>query len=98
MNSAIICLCLILVRLVHAFHSVAHEQLRYARIISRGKKRTYKDNDDDRPPLSPSKGPVPCLGAVPLMKGQYFFIGEKVWNILTSQYGSDDTGLFLRAA
>eukprot|EP00977_Amphora_coffeiformis_P024964 scaffold17767_cov168-Amphora_coffeaeformis.AAC.2 len=40
---------------------------------------------------------VPCFGAAPLIGGEVF-IGENYWNKLTSEYGSADTGDFLRAA
>jgi len=40
---------------------------------------------------------VPCFGATPL-GGEPVFIGENYWNKLTSEYGSEDTGVFLRAA
>lgn len=40
---------------------------------------------------------VPCFGAAPLIGGEVF-IGENYWNKLTSEYGSADTGDYLRAA
>lgn len=55
---------------------------------------------------APSKGSVstalnadkvPCFGATPL-GGEPVFIGENYWDKLTSEYGSEATGTFLRAA
>ena len=43
------------------------------------------------------KPKVPCFGATPL-GGEPVFIGENYWNKLTSEYGSEATGTFLRAA
>ena len=40
---------------------------------------------------------VPCFGAAPLIGGEVF-IGENYWDKLTLEYGSADTGAFLRAA
>lgn len=40
---------------------------------------------------------VPCFGATPL-GGEPVFIGENYWDKLTMEYGSEDTGVFLRAA
>jgi hypothetical protein len=40
---------------------------------------------------------VPCFGAAPLIGGEVF-IGENYWDKLTLEYGSADTGDFLRAA
>jgi len=40
---------------------------------------------------------VPCFGATPLI-GEPKFIGENYWDKLTMEYGSADTGTFIRAA
>lgn len=41
---------------------------------------------------------VPCFGATPLGFGEPKFIGENYWDKLTLEWGSEDTGTFLRAA
>lgn len=41
---------------------------------------------------------VPCFGASPFLGGKSIFVGETEWNLLTSKWGSADTGTFLRAA
>ena len=43
------------------------------------------------------KETVPCFGATPL-GGEPVFIGKNYWDKLTSEYGSEATGTFLRAA
>jgi len=43
------------------------------------------------------KEKVPCFGATPL-GGEPVFIGENYWDKFTLEYGSADTGTFLRAA
>jgi len=43
------------------------------------------------------KEKVPCFGAAPLLGGEVF-VGENYWDKLTMEYGSEDTGKFLRAA
>lgn len=43
------------------------------------------------------KAKVPCFGATPL-GGEPVFIGENYWDKLTTEYGSEATGTFLRAA
>mmetsp|Transcript_21071 Transcript_21071/g.31191 ORF Transcript_21071/g.31191 Transcript_21071/m.31191 type:complete len:230 (-) Transcript_21071:317-1006(-) len=43
------------------------------------------------------KAKVPCFGATPL-GGEPVFIGENYWDKFTMEYGSEDTGTFLRAA
>lgn len=40
---------------------------------------------------------VPCFGAAPFLGGT-LFLGEGVWDKLTMEMGSDDTGKFLQAA
>mmetsp|Transcript_22166 Transcript_22166/g.32365 ORF Transcript_22166/g.32365 Transcript_22166/m.32365 type:complete len:227 (+) Transcript_22166:52-732(+) len=40
---------------------------------------------------------VPCFGKAPFLGGE-IFLGENYWNKLTSEYGSEETGTFLRAA
>ena len=45
------------------------------------------------------KEKVPCFGATPLWTpDQPVFIGENYWDKLTTEYGSEATGTFLRAA
>ncbi|GMH99515.1 hypothetical protein TrLO_g5877 [Triparma laevis f. longispina] len=46
-------------------------------------------------PKGPTK--VPCFGATPWLGGPKF-VGENYWDKLTMEYGSADTGSFLRAA
>jgi hypothetical protein len=41
---------------------------------------------------------VPCFGAAPFPGDRSVFFGENYWNKLTSEYGTEDTGKFLRAA
>lgn len=49
-------------------------------------------------PLLEIKEPVPCFPATP-MGGEFpVFFGENYWNKLTSEYGSEDTGIFIQAA
>jgi hypothetical protein len=43
------------------------------------------------------KEKVPCFGATPFV-GEPVFFGENYWNKLTQDFGSADTGTFLRAA
>jgi hypothetical protein len=43
------------------------------------------------------KAKVPCFGATPL-GGEPVFIGENYWDKLTTEYGSEATGTFIRAA
>jgi hypothetical protein len=43
------------------------------------------------------KEKVPCFGATPLI-GEPVFFGENYWNKLTQDFGSKDTGTFIRAA
>ena len=43
------------------------------------------------------KPSVPCFGATPL-GGEPVFIGKNYWDKFTTEYGSEDTGKFLRAA
>ena len=45
-----------------------------------------------------SSEPVPCFGATPLLGGEPVFVGKNYWDKLTSEYGTEDTGTFLRAA
>lgn len=40
---------------------------------------------------------VPCFGATPLF-GEPVFFGENYWNKITSEYGSAETGKYIRAA
>ena len=41
---------------------------------------------------------VPCFGAAPFLGDTKVFFGENYWNKLTSEYGTESTGTFLRAA
>jgi len=42
---------------------------------------------------------VPCFGATPLtIGGEPFFIGENYWDKITQDWGSAETGTFVRAA
>ena len=41
---------------------------------------------------------VPCFGAAPFLGDTKVFFGENYWNKLTSEYGTEGTGTFLRAA
>mmetsp|Transcript_31140 Transcript_31140/g.35936 ORF Transcript_31140/g.35936 Transcript_31140/m.35936 type:complete len:225 (-) Transcript_31140:280-954(-) len=41
---------------------------------------------------------VPCFGATPLLGKEPIFIGENYWDKLTSEYGSAETGKYIRAA
>ena len=43
------------------------------------------------------KESVPCFGATPL-GGEPVFIGKNYWDKLTTEYGSEATGTYLRAA
>lgn len=48
-------------------------------------------------PLLEIKETVPCFGATPLL-GEPVFFGENWWNKITTEWGSEDTGTFVRAA
>lgn len=50
----------------------------------------------EKAPAAPTK--VPCSGATPLLGGKTIFLGESTWDKLTCEWGSADTGTFLRAA
>lgn len=56
------------------------------------------------PQTSPSKTSalngekVPCFGATPLLGKEPIFIGQNYWDKLTSEYGSAETGKYIRAA
>jgi hypothetical protein len=41
---------------------------------------------------------VPCFGAAPFFGGKDFFVGKTEWNLLTSKWGSAETGTYLRAS
>jgi Chlorophyll A-B binding protein len=41
---------------------------------------------------------VPCFGASPFLGGKSFFVGETEWDLLTTKWGSAETGTYLRAA
>lgn len=44
------------------------------------------------------KPKVPLVGAVPLTGKNPYFLGEAVWDKITMEWGSADTGAFVRAA
>ena len=54
-------------------------------------------HEESSPELFQPVETVPCFGAAPLIGGEVF-VGENYWNKLTSEYGSADTGDYLRAA
>jgi hypothetical protein len=41
---------------------------------------------------------VPCFGASPFLGGKSIFVGETEWDLLTTKWGTAETGTFLRAA
>ena len=47
--------------------------------------------------LNAEKSKVPCFGATPL-GGEPLFIGENYWDKITQDWGTADTGTFVRAA
>jgi Chlorophyll A-B binding protein len=49
-------------------------------------------------PVSAAKGEVPCFGAAPFFGGKDIFVGKTEWDLLTTKWGSAETGTFLRAA
>lgn len=49
-------------------------------------------------PLLQVKEKVPCFGAAPFLGDNPVFFGENYWDKLTLEYGSEDTGKYLRAA
>mmetsp|Transcript_7466 Transcript_7466/g.8688 ORF Transcript_7466/g.8688 Transcript_7466/m.8688 type:complete len:243 (+) Transcript_7466:119-847(+) len=49
-------------------------------------------------PVAPVKEKVPLLGAAPFMGGKTFFLGKVEWDKLTYEWGSAETGTFIRAA
>ena len=51
----------------------------------------------EAPPAPVVKSKVPCNGASPFFGGS-IFLGEKVWDTLTMEWGSEETGKFIRAA
>lgn len=55
------------------------------------------EEPEDVTPSAPIKEKVPCFGATPLTGGT-FFLGEHVWDKLTSDIGSAETGNYIRAA
>lgn len=48
-------------------------------------------------PLLEVKEKVPCFGATPLL-GEPTFVGEKYWDKITLQWGSEATGKYVQAA
>lgn len=51
-----------------------------------------------RPSTAVSGELVPCDGAAPLFGDNGVFLGKNYWDKLTSEYGSAETGKFIRAA
>uniref|UniRef100_A0A8J9X8U2 Uncharacterized protein n=1 Tax=Phaeodactylum tricornutum TaxID=2850 RepID=A0A8J9X8U2_PHATR len=49
-------------------------------------------------PLLQIKEKVPCFGAAPFIGDNDVFFGENYWDKLTMEYGSAETGQYLRAA
>mmetsp|Transcript_5196 Transcript_5196/g.14943 ORF Transcript_5196/g.14943 Transcript_5196/m.14943 type:complete len:226 (-) Transcript_5196:111-788(-) len=47
--------------------------------------------------LAMAKEKVPCFGATPLL-GEPVFVGENYWDKITQEWGSAETGTFIRAA
>lgn len=47
-------------------------------------------------PTGPQK--VPCFGATPFLGKEPVFVGENYWDKITMEWGSADTGTFVRAA
>lgn len=47
-------------------------------------------------PLMEVKEKVPCFGATPLL-GEPVFFGENYWDKITTEWGSEETGTFVRA-
>jgi len=41
---------------------------------------------------------VPCFGAAPFFGGKGIFVGKSEWDLLTTKWGSAETGTYLRAA
>lgn len=50
------------------------------------------------PPVAKSTGKVPCFGASPFLGGKSIFVGETEWDLLTTKWGSAETGTYLRAS
>jgi hypothetical protein len=49
-------------------------------------------------PVVAASSTVPCFGATPLFGGSTVFVGENWWNKITQEWGSEETGTFVRAA
>lgn len=79
-------LCLSLVAAAQAF----------APVQDASRSSALRMSDSSRDLFEPQEK-VPCFGAAPLLGGEVF-VGENYWNKLTSEYGSAETGTFLRAA
>lgn len=45
-----------------------------------------------------STGSVPCFGAAPFFGGKEIFVGKTEWDLITSKWGSAETGTYLRAS
>lgn len=54
--------------------------------------------EEEAEPEPVGKTKVPCVGASPLGGGKTFFFGENVWDTITQDWGSAETGKFVRAA
>jgi len=50
------------------------------------------------PPAPVGKQKVPLVGASPFLGGKTVFLGEGTWDTLTQDWGSAETGKFIRAA
>lgn len=48
--------------------------------------------------LAVSAEKVPCFGAAPFPGDRSIFFGENYWNALTTEWGTEDTGTYVRAA
>mmetsp|Transcript_745 Transcript_745/g.1663 ORF Transcript_745/g.1663 Transcript_745/m.1663 type:complete len:252 (-) Transcript_745:138-893(-) len=53
---------------------------------------------EEAPPAPVVKSKVPCVGASPFLGGKTIFLGESTWDKLTMEWGSEETGKFIRAA
>jgi hypothetical protein len=53
---------------------------------------------EPEPEPEPVSAKVPLVGASPFGKGKSLFLGENVWDTLTQDWGSAETGKFIRAA
>jgi len=54
--------------------------------------------EEEPEPVPVGKQKVPCVGASPFLGGKTLFLGESTWDTLTQDWGSAETGKFIRAA